>query len=349
MAVYERLGHLPLEIDSIALDRREAETVSGFTRTTTVVTLTGDGHRGQGEDVIYDESTHHELQSRGIDLPLDTVSTFDEFSRSLESVELVSDDEVPPIFENYRRWALESAALDLALRQRGLSLAEAIDRPYRPVRFVTSPSLGDPPSADRVHQLLDLTDGLEFKLDPDAAWDDELLLELAETAAVAILDFKGLYEDLDAGLRPDQTTYERVLSAFPDAIIEDPSITQETSAVLEPARQRIAWDYPIRGVGDIDTRPWPPRWLNIKPSRFGSVRSLLTTIEPAVDRGIALYGGGQFELDVGREHLHTIASLFYPDGPNDVAPREFNLVSEPSELSSSPLEPPDEPVGLSWR
>ena len=39
---------------------------------------------------------------------------------------------------DYRRWAFESAALDLALRQAGTSLAEAVGREYRPVRFVAS-------------------------------------------------------------------------------------------------------------------------------------------------------------------------------------------------------------------
>ena len=37
-----------------------------------------------------------------------------------------------------------------------------------------------------------------------------------------------------------------------------------------------------------------------------------------------LYGGGQFELGVGRDQIEALASLFYPDGPNDVAPREYH-------------------------
>ena len=40
--------------------------------------------------------------------------------------------------EGYRRWAFESAALDLALRQNGLGLGDALGRAERPVRFVVS-------------------------------------------------------------------------------------------------------------------------------------------------------------------------------------------------------------------
>ena len=35
-----------------------------------------------------------------------------------------------------------------------------------------------------------------------------------------------------------------------------------------------------------------------------------------------MYGGGQFELGHGREQIQRLASLFYADGPNDVAPSE---------------------------
>ena len=68
-----------------------------------------------------------------------------------------------------------------------------------------------------------------------------------------------------------------------------------------------------------------PGWLNIKPSRFGTTERLLECIEHCAADGIQMYGGGQFELGVGRRHIQVLASLFYPDGPNDVAPREYNM------------------------
>jgi hypothetical protein len=56
-----------------------------------------------------------------------------------------------------------------------------------------------------------------------------------------------------------------------------------------------------------------------------------------------MYGGGQFELGVGRRHIQVLASLFYADGPNDVAPKEYNLLGPLPGLPRSPLPPPGQP------
>ena len=61
--------------------------------------------------------------------------------------------------------------------------------------------------------------------------------------------------------------------------------------------------------------------------------------------GIRMYGGGQFELGVGRRHIQVLASLFYPDGPNDVAPSEYNTGAPRPGLPGSPLPPPEQ-IGL---
>ena len=52
----------------------------------------------------------------------------------------------------YRRWAYESAALDLALRQNGMSLHEALGREPRPVNFVVSLRLGEPPTMEPIER-----------------------------------------------------------------------------------------------------------------------------------------------------------------------------------------------------
>ncbi|MFB6116348.1 MAG: hypothetical protein ABEK10_02440, partial [Candidatus Nanosalina sp.] len=70
--------------------------------------------------------------------------------------------------------------------------------------------------------------------------------------------------------------------------------------------------------------PFTPDVLNIKPSRFGTVKSLLDTIRYCQKNDIQMYGGGQFELDTRRQHIHAVASIFYPESPNDVAPRVYN-------------------------
>src|SRR5215510_15682262 len=55
---------------------------------------------------------------------------------------------------DYRRWAFESAALDLTLRQNGMSLGEAVGRKPTPVTFVVSGGLGEPPTTERVRGIL---------------------------------------------------------------------------------------------------------------------------------------------------------------------------------------------------
>ena len=84
------------------------------------------------------------------------------------------------------------------------------------------------------------------------------------------------------------------------------------------------------------------------PSRFGTVRSLLETVEYCRERDVRLYGGGQFELGVGRGQIQALASLFYPEAPNDVAPGAYNATSLAGDLPTSPLEPPADPSGYRW-
>ena len=99
--------------------------------------------------------------------------------------------------------------------------------------------------------------------------------------------------------------------------------------MLEPHRDRITWDAAIYSPADVDTLPFPPKCLNSKPSRFGSARGLFDFYDLCEQRGIALYGGGQFELGLGRGQIQHLASLFHPDGPNDVAPGAYNFAPRP--------------------
>ncbi len=126
--------------------------------------------------------------------------------------------------------------------------------------------------------------------------------------------------------------------AFPTAWIEDPDVTDETRPILEEHSARVTWDAPIHSVQDIENAPWPPRTINIKPSRFGSVKRLFEAYDYCEAHDIAVYGGGQWELGLGRGHIQYLASLFHPDTPNDVAPGGYNA-----------SEPPAGPADLSAR
>ena len=86
-----------------------------------------------------------------------------------------------------------------------------------------------------------------------------------------------------------------------------------------------------------------PRFVNIKPSRFGTLERLLVAIDHCEAHGITMYGGGQTELGCGRRHIQVLASLFYAASPNDVAPREYNEGAPRPGLPRSPLPPPEAP------
>ncbi|MFB6123153.1 MAG: hypothetical protein ABEJ78_06815 [Haloferacaceae archaeon] len=333
---FDRIADLSLRIDRETRTRLERDTSSGFTRASTVFELHGAGATGRGEDVTYDAVDHDALADASSLVPPGEY-TFAAFSAALDDVDLFPTPPERGSSRHYRRWAVESAALDLALKQAGTTLGAVLGRSYDPVRFVVSTRLGDPPTADRVEALLERDPGLAFKLDPTSDWGDGLVDALAATGSVRILDLKGHYEGTDVDQEPDPDLYERVLSAFPDAVVEDPAVTPDTEALLAPERDRLSWDAPVTGVESVEDLPFDPRWLNVKPSRFGTVESLLATLDYCEDRDVRLYGGGQFELGPGRDQIQALASLFYPDGPNDVAPGGYNDPELPDGLPSSPL------------
>jgi hypothetical protein len=316
VSTYDRVKDLPLEIDGYELEPLEQEVARGFTLRRTVVVLRGGGEEGRGEEVDYNPAIQQEFQARRGELPLAGAHTLDSFS-------LLQSGQT-----EYRRWALESAALDLALRQAGTSLGEAIGKTPQPVRFVVSTRVAN------VTRWLELYPSTRFKLDPDREWTDEVLAQIG--GVVDTTDFKGIYRG-DFGAPPDPGLYARIVAAFPEAWIEDPALTRDTSRVLDAHRGRITWDAGIHEWSDVEALPFKPRCLNSKPSRFGSVRRLFDFYDACEREGIAIYGGGQFELGPGRAQIQLLASLFHPDAPNDIAPSGYNATEPVAGLPVSPL------------
>jgi hypothetical protein len=338
MSLYDAVKDLPFALETYELEGREYVVGPDFTRKTTIVRLEGAGDEGVGEDVVYDGPLQEAQQARGAVLPLAGEWTIDSFSRHLGTVALFDEEPERHAYLDYRRWAYESAALDLALRQNGASLGEAVGRSSRPVTFVASGGLGDPASTSRLRAFLAAYPTLRFKLDARPDWTDEIFTELQGLGCVDSIDLKGQYTGTVVDNPPDLELYRRVLEAFPEAWIEDPALTPATEALLEPHAQRVTWDAIIHSVDDIEALRWPPRTVNVKPSRFGSLERLFAAYEYCEAQGIGAYGGGQWELGVGRGHIQLLAALFHPDTPNDVAPGGYNANEPPSGLPSSPLE-----------
>ncbi|HEV7461427.1 MAG TPA: hypothetical protein VGN78_12895, partial [Solirubrobacteraceae bacterium] len=208
--------------------------------------------------------------------------------------------------------------------------------------------LGEPATIEPLRRRLDTYPTLRFKLDPTSSWDDALIAELRETGAVDSVDFKGLYKGTVVDQPADPDLYARVVEAFPDAWIEDPALTPEIDELLKPHRDRITWDAPIHSIADIEALPFPPRMVNLKPSRLGGLRSLCDAYDYCAEHAIGAYGGGQFELGPGRGQIQYLAAMFHADTPNDVAPGGYNLPDPPSGLPSSPMPPAPSPTGFRW-
>ncbi len=348
MSTYELVADLPVHIEDYALEGLVRDVSSDFTRKSTVIHLHGAGEEGIGEDVVYEPVDHEIAQRAGPVLALAGEWTIRSFSEHLATLELFPEPAQRDVSPLYRTWAYESAALDLALRQAGEPLHAVLGRESRPVTFVVSLRLGEPPSLEPVTRRLERYPSLRFKLDPTSSWDEELIGALVRTGAVDSVDFKGLYVGSIVDQDADPVLYRRVIEAFPDAWLEDPKLTPEIDEMLAPHRGRITWDANIHSIADIESLPFAPRMVNLKPSRLGGIKALFDAYDYTAEHGIGAYGGGQFELGPGRGQIQYLASLFHPDTPNDTSPSGFHAVDPEPGLPASPLPPAPSTTGFRW-
>jgi hypothetical protein len=326
--LWTTLSALEADVEGYELEPRELETPN-FVRHSTTVVAAGGGMQGRGEDVSYsadDQEAHRRLDR----LPLRGKRTLAGWSALLDEQELFPVETVQHAARDYRRWAYESALLDLALRQAGATLGEIVGRPYAPLRFVVSSNL-DP---DR---WLSLYPDVELKVDAGAAWGREEFERVAAAGVVKVVDIKGQYgADYPQGDRDEAGLVRLAGEILPEAIIEDPSTEPHVMPEIERVAGRISFDAPVHSVADLAALP-PVRHLNVKPSRFGTLERLCACLDHCLREGISMYAGGQYELGVGRAQIQAVASLFYPDGPNDCAPGAYNAPEPSAGLPASPL------------
>ena len=351
-AAYDRLAALPIEIETYELTAHDRE-YGEFTRPSTVIHLRGAGREGIGEDVVYDVLDHISHRDAGTVLELAGPSTLGEACELLGTLDLFPTPPEREPSRHYRRWAYESAALDLALRQNGLALWEVVERDPQPLRFICSTRLGgfgeDAPgsSTEAIRRRLERYPGLEFKLDPENDWSAELIAEIKEIASVRVLDLKGLYRGTPVDVETDPELYAAVAEAFPEAYLEDPDLEPEAAqAALAPHEDRVTWDAPLHSLADV--KRMARRAINSKPSRFGSLRELLEIYEYCEQNGIAVYSGGQGEVECGRGQIQYLASLFHATTPNDCAPSGYNDPSVPVGMPTSPMDPAQSETGFRW-
>jgi L-alanine-DL-glutamate epimerase-like enolase superfamily enzyme len=336
-----RLLDLPLHVETCELVPLERPLSDGL-RCTTLVRLCGKGEEGLGEDVTFDTDDRRALLEAGLPDEVRGARTVGDVEALLEERDLTMRHPRWEAVRRYRRWAVEAAALDLALRQAGLGLAEALGRTPAPLQFVVSQRADD---VEHIRELLDRHPGVRLKLDLTPAWTETVASAIASTAAVATVDLKGTAPGSSVYCEPDPVLYERVARLFPDAWLEDPGLTPETAQVLAPHRRRISWDEPIGSAADV---PDDAGAVNIKPARIGSIRGVLSVLDRCTMLGIPTYGGGQSEIGPGRGQAQLLAALFSPAAPNDLAPIAYNEAGPSEGLPSSPLEPGAGITGFCW-
>lgn len=286
----ELLRRLPLRLDaaSCATAHVDVPSYPDEPRPTSVVTLTGGGHAGRGEHVGWTTDAHAAF-GRAVTAVRSGTSSLGEWI-----------DTLAPL-PRYDRAALEAAAIDLALRQRGTNLFRLTDTRPTPVRYVVSFGPVPDPAAEARRQ-----GDVELKIDVDAGWEDDVVSRLPR---VAVIDWK---------LGGTRAEHERVHRLLPDALVEDPS---PAAAPWSPAlTRRLSADGTVERAGDVARLSPRPVAVNLKPGRMGSVLAMLDAADACRALGIDVYVGGMFELGCGRTQLRTLAALLSPSGPNDIAP-----------------------------
>jgi len=339
MNMYDAIAKLTVHIESFELEPLQQKTPSDYTRLTTVVRFRGNNQEGVGEDVTYGEKEQLSFREHGPSLDFRGTYTIAEFSQLIAEKQLfhISLKPSQEAFRLYRIWTFESAALDLALKQANTTLAAILTKTPKPLNFVSSVRVDNATGITPLQERITANPDIRFKLDPLPEWSEQLIQQIADLGRVDVLDLKGHYKGTSVDVETDPRLYQKLLVQFPNAIFEDPSLTKETLPLLKPHVARISWDAPVHSLEEIKAMPIATKWLNIKPSRFGTIQELLRVYEYCMQNDITMYGGGQFELGPGRRQIQYLASLFHPNTPNDTAPSEYNFDPLPKILHCLPL------------
>jgi len=146
MSYWSKIAALEFVVDGYELERL-SDGAPGSDRVTVHMRLLGADAVGLGEDIWPFAEEQDALLAAGPALPLAGQWTMADFCAHLATLEQWSEPPSWAAGRDYRNWAYESAALDLALRQNVTSLPDLLAIEPRPVRFVNSLGLGPRPGA----------------------------------------------------------------------------------------------------------------------------------------------------------------------------------------------------------
>ncbi len=239
MSLYDPLASLPLRIEGYTLEGLVRTVSSGFERKSTVIALHGRRRGGPRRGRHLRGRTRTTRSRRPARCSSWRASTRSTPSPSTSATLDLFPGYTPEqdVYRRYRRWAFESAALDLALRQADTSLHELLGRDRGPDHASSSPrGWASRRRSTRSRAGSRVYPALRFKLDATPDWTDELIEQLQATGAVDSIDFKGAYKGTVVDVETDPAFYRRIAEAFPDAWLEDPDLeTDEARRALAAA------------------------------------------------------------------------------------------------------------------
>ncbi|MFP4511898.1 MAG: o-succinylbenzoate synthase [Acidimicrobiales bacterium] len=244
--------------------------------------------------------------------------------------------------------AIEGALVDLELRRRGISLADALGATQQ--RVATCAVLGVGTDIDRllaeVRQRLDAgVRAVKLKVAP--GWDADPLRAVREAWPDLWLaaDANGSFGDA----APAELAWVDELGL---AYLEQPLAPDELVAsarLADRMRTPIALDESATSVGMVETALalGPFGGVNLKPSRLGGLVACADVHAMLVERDVAMWCGGMLELGIGRAAALAVAALPGCRLPTDLGPSAAYvlddvtdpIVAEPDGMLSVPDGP----------
>jgi o-succinylbenzoate synthase len=236
--------------------------------------------------------------------------------------------------------ALEGALVDLELRRRGVSLAEAIgaERASVPACAV----VGIAPSIDELLTRVETAgrqgyQAVKLKIRP--GWDIEPLSAVRSSwpALPLAADANGSFERLDA-----LDTLAR-LDELGLLYLEQPLAVDDligSAELVSTLATPIALDEGAASLGTIESALalGAVEAVNLKPARLGGLVACVDIHALLHERGVSMWGGGMLELGVGRAGALAVAALPGCVLPTDLGPSDRYVdrdVVEPFVLDSN--------------
>ena len=131
--------------------------------------------------------------------------------------------------------------------------------------------------------------------------------------------------------------YRDVIEAFPDAILEDPHDLPAAQEVIAPHAGRVSYDAPIHPAATSTRRPQAVRDRQHQAVPDRQAPRAARALRRCETAGWRCTAEAWASSGVARGQIQLLASLFHPDGPDDIfAPTGFNALDPAAGLPASP-------------